>query len=227
MNDEKFAFGGLTDENPTILLKLKDENGINTTGNGIGHDISGELDANNQSTFVMNDFYEATENDHTSGLVRYPLKDLAPGRHSLDVKAWDVYNNSSMATTEFIVATSAKMALSHVFNYPNPFTTRTEFMFEHNMPGMGLDVKVEIYTVSGKLIKTIQTNIFGNTAVHSDGFCRTDEGGGGGYRVDGIEWDGTDDFGDPIGKGVYVYRVSVWSDGGMSADKFEKLVVLK
>lgn len=227
MNDEKFAFGGMTDENPTVLLKLKDENGINTTGNGIGHDISGELDGNKQAAFIMNDFYEATENDYTSGKVSYPLKDLVEGRHTLDVKAWDVYNNSSSATTEFVVATSAKMALAHVLNYPNPFTTRTEFMFEHNMPGAALDVKVEIFTVSGKLVKTIQTNIFSNSAVHSDGFCRADEAGTGGYRVDGITWDGTDDFGDPIGRGVYVYRVSVRSDSGMSADKFEKLVVLK
>ncbi len=227
MNNEKFVYGGLTDPNPTILLKVVDESGINTTGNGIGHDITGALDENQQNSFVMNDFYEANQDDYTSGTVRYPLKDISTGRHSLDVKCWDAYNNSALATTEFIVASSANMALEHVLNYPNPFTTSTEFMFEHNMPGANLDVKVEIFTVSGKLIKTIHTNILSTDAVQSGGFCSMDVAGSGGYRVDGIMWDGSDDYGDPIGKGVYVYRVSVRGDNGLSADKFEKLVVLK
>ena len=227
MNDEKFAFGGLTDENPYIFLKLKDANGINTTGNGIGHDVSGVLDENTASSFIMNDFYEATQDDYTSGSVRYPLKDLSIGRHQLDVKCWDVYNNSSTAYTEFVVASSAKLALDHVLNYPNPFTTQTEFMFEHNMPGSNLTVMVEIYSVSGKLIKTIRTNILNNSTVTSDKICGDENSSSNSYRVDGIMWDGTDDYGDLIGKGVYVYRISVLSDNGMKANKLEKLVVLK
>jgi hypothetical protein len=65
----------------------------------------------------------------------YPLSSLAEGHHAIAVKAWDVFNNSSEGYTEFVVSTSAQMALAHVFNYPNPFTTNTEFMFEHNMAG--------------------------------------------------------------------------------------------
>jgi flagellar hook assembly protein FlgD len=100
-------------------------------------------------------------------------------------------------------------------------------MFEHNMPGSNLTVMVEIYTVSGKLIKTIRTNILNNSTVTSDKICGDENSSSNSYRVDGIMWDGTDDYGDLIGKGVYVYRISVLSDNGMKANKLEKLVVLK
>lgn len=230
MNDEKFVFGGTTDENPFLLVKLKDDNGINTVGTGLGHDISGVLDENSQTTFVLNNYYEANLDDYRSGVIKYPMKDLAAGRHSLSVKAWDVYNNSSQGYTEFVVASSSTMALTHVLNYPNPFTTQTEFMFEHNMPGAMLNVKVEIYTVSGKLIKTIHTtagNILQPASVSLPNAQCDNATISGSYRVDGIYWDGLDDFGDPIGKGVYIYRVSVKAENGLQADKFEKLVLLK
>ena len=225
MNDEKFVFGGMTDESPMLYVKLKDENGINTVGNGIGHDLTGMLDENSQSSFVMNDFYEANLDDYQSGVVKYPLKNISAGRHSVTVKAWDVYNNSSDAYTEFVVATSESMALSHVLNFPNPFTSQTEFMFENNIASGTLKVKIEIYSVSGKLVKTIMTEINQSGSAGCD-VC-TGVTNSGSFRVNGIMWDGNDDYGDPLAKGVYVYRVSVKSDDGLSATAFEKLVLLK
>jgi hypothetical protein len=88
-------------------------------------------------------------------------------------------------------------------------------------------VKVEIYTVSGKLIKTIRTNILGGGNVEGAKNCNDEFSNTGGFRVDGIYWDGRDDFGDLIGKGVYVYRVYMRAENGMKAEKYEKLVVLK
>ena len=224
MNDEKFVFGGLTDENPTLVVKLRDENGINTVGNGIGHDIMGMMDENSKSSFVLNDYYESNLDDYQSGVVRYPLKSLSEGRHNITVKAWDVYNNSSDDYTEFVVASSAKAALMHVLNYPNPFTTQTEFMFEHNLALGILHLKIEIYSVSGKLVKTISQDVMGGSR---DGVTCTEETNAGSYRVNGIFWDGNDDFGDPLGKGVYVYRVSINNDEGIKTNAFEKLVLLK
>jgi hypothetical protein len=210
MNDETFVFGGITDENPFLFIQLEDENGINTVGNGIGHDIVASINED-ESSFKLNDYYEADLDSYQSGTVRYPLYDLPAGRHAVSVSAWDVYNNSGDGYTEFVVAESADLALDHVLNYPNPFTTQTEFWFEHNRPGDVLDVKVEIFSVSGKLVKTIQT-----------------QASTGGYRVDGITWDGLDNFGDPIGRGVYVYKVSVKALSDNSrASEFEKLVILR
>ncbi len=212
MNEESFAFGGTTDENPILLVKLEDESGINTVGNGIGRDITAVLDENSQSTLVLNEFYESDLDSYQSGSLRYRLQNLEPGRHNIRVKAWDVHNNSGEGYTEFLVAESAELALRQVLNYPNPFTTRTEFMFEHNRPGDLMQVMVEIFTVSGRRVKTLVQDVV------------TD-----GYRVDGIEWNGLDDFGDTIGRGVYVYKVSVrsLSDATARAVAFEKLVLLR
>lgn len=209
LNDAKFAFGGLTDESPDLFATLKDEHGVNTVGNGIGHDITAVLDANTESSIVLNDYYQADLNSYKSGTVRYPFSDLSEGKHTLTLKVWDVYNNSSQSYTEFIVAKSAALALSHVLNYPNPFTTSTQFYFEENQCCQVLDVQVQIFTVSGKLVKNI------DEFVHTEGF-----------RSDPIQWDGRDDFGDKIGRGVYIYRIKVKTSEGATAEKYEKLVIL-
>ncbi|MBK7567484.1 MAG: type IX secretion system sortase PorU [Bacteroidetes bacterium] len=211
MNDETFVFGGLTDEDPTLLIQLNDLNGINALGNAVGHDITATLDEDQQTMLKLNDYYEAELDQYQSGTVSYPLADISEGRHSVVVKAWDVYNNSGEGYTEFVVAETADLALSHVLNYPNPFTTNTSFWFEHNRPGDILDVKVEIFTVSGKRIKTLEQQV------------STD-----GYRVDNIEWDGLDEYGDNIGKGVYIYKLTVKASSDNSkANEFQKLVILK
>ncbi|MFM7079333.1 MAG: type IX secretion system sortase PorU, partial [Bacteroidota bacterium] len=210
LNDEKFVFGGLTDPNPKILAMVADSNGVNTVGNGIGHDITATLDDDPNQIFTLNDYYESDLDDYTKGRVVFPLNGLSEGKHSLKFKVWDIHNNSSEAVTEFVVAESAELALERVLNYPNPFTTKTSFFFEHNRPCGNLEVQVQVFTVSGKLIKTI------NQVVGCEG-----------YRYDGVTWDGRDDFGDPIGRGVYVYRLKIRDESGAVADKYEKLVLLK
>jgi flagellar hook assembly protein FlgD len=150
-------------------------------------------------------------NSYRSGTIRYPLNNLTEGRHTLSVKVWDVYNNSSTAYTEFIVAPSAEIALKHVLNYPNPFTTKTSFYFEHNQCCTNMDVQIQIFTVSGKQIKNI------HQIVNMEG-----------YRSAPIEWDGRDEYGDKIGRGVYIYRVRVKVPStGKTAEQFEKLVILQ
>ncbi|HWB64144.1 MAG TPA: type IX secretion system sortase PorU [Chitinophagales bacterium] len=210
MDDLKFVFGGTTNTSPMLLVELQDAGGINTAGNGVGHDLTATLDGDAQNPIVLNDYYQSALNDYTKGEIRYPFSTLSEGRHTLKVKAWDIYNNSTEAYTEFVVTNNTKLSLNHVYNYPNPFTTHTEFMFEHNMPCDVFNVSVQIYSVSGKLVKSIVEQVQST-----------------GYRVDGIEWDGLDDYGSPIGKGVYVYKLSVRDQNGLTAHKFEKLVVLR
>ncbi|MCC7232369.1 MAG: type IX secretion system sortase PorU [Bacteroidia bacterium] len=209
INDEKFVRGGITDPNPVLYAVISDSSGINTVGTGIGHDMTAELD-NNNKIFVLNNYFENDLNSYQDGKVHYPLKDLAAGPHTASFKVWDVYNNSGEATTDFVVAETADLALDHVLNYPNPFTTHTTFMFEHNRPYSNLDVQVQVFTVSGKLVKTISGKIFST-----------------GYRSDDLEWDGLDDYGDKIGRGVYIYKLKVRASDGSYADKFEKLVILR
>ncbi len=214
MNDDNFVFGGTTDPNPTLFVKLSDDNGINVAGTSIGHDLAGTIDEN-KNTVPLNNFYEAVKDDPTKGVVRYPLSKLALGKHTIKVKAWDVANNPAEGYTEFLVASSAKAALAHVLNYPNPFTTKTKFQFEHNLVGQSLKVRVNIFTVSGKIVKTIDQDVDAE-----------------GYRVTDIDWDGKDDYGGDLARGVYLYRVKITGKDAkgqkLNAESdFEKLVILK
>jgi hypothetical protein len=211
MNDDSFAFGGITDEDPILFAKVFDENGINTVGSGIGHDLKAILDEESSNPIILNDYYESALDTYKEGSVSYQMSQLEEGRHTLSLKVWDVQNNSSDAYTEFVVANSAEIALDYVLNYPNPFTTNTQFMFQHNQTCDVLNVQVQVFTISGKLVKSI---------------TRTMENHG--FQSEPIPWDGKDDFGDNIGKGVYVYRLRVSNPAsGESAEEFEKLVILK
>lgn len=218
MNNESFVFGGITGQNPVLFVKLQDDNGINIVGNSIGHDLTGVLNRNTRNTYLLNDFYEAALDDYTRGEVRYPLYSLPEGRHEIKVTAWDIANNPAEGFTEFVVVSSEEVALRYVLNYPNPFTDRTCFMFEHNVADAELDVTIQIFSISGRLIKTLQERIIST-----------------GFRLgmnDCIPWDGRDDFGDPLARGVYLYKVKVRSanagDAILSGEsEYEKLVILK
>jgi len=212
MNDESFVPGGITGPDPEIFARLQDSSGINIMGTGIGHDLVAILDENTRESLVLNDFYQSDLDDFRSGSVRFPLFDLEEGPHTLTLRAFDVLNNFSESTTNFIVADNAEMALRRVLNYPNPFTTHTDFQFEHNRAGQPLDIQVQIFTVSGKLIKTLQTSIVAT-----------------GNRVSGLlSWDGLDQYGDKIGKGQYIYRLKVRSQiDNSTADQYETLVILR
>jgi Peptidase family C25/FlgD Ig-like domain len=209
LNDEKFVNGGITNETPVLLVKLADSSGINTVGTGIGHDLTATLDDDNSQLFVLNDYYEADADSYQKGTARFQLPTLTEGLHVLKIKAWDVQNNSNEYRLEFRVITDEELKLAHVYNYPNPFTTSTKFMFEHNRPGDQLKVLIRIYSVSGKVVKTITRTIFNE-----------------GNRSFDIEWDGTDDFGQKIGRGVYIYQLEVKDSFGKKQSALQKLVLL-
>jgi hypothetical protein len=209
MNDTNFVNGGITNESPIFLAFLEDENGINTAS-GIGHDIVAILDGDENNPYILNDYYETETDNYKKGKVTYPYRDLAPGLHTILFKAWDVYNNLITAEIQFIVIGNGDLELEHVLNYPNPFVSYTEFWFNHNRPFEPLDVQVQILTITGKLVKTI------NQTIVNEGFNSRD-----------VKWDGKDDFGDRIGKGVYVYKLTVKSSAtGKKTEKIEKLVIL-
>ncbi|WP_321540099.1 type IX secretion system sortase PorU [Flavobacterium piscinae] len=209
MNDESFISGGITNASPIFLAFLEDENGINTAS-GIGHDIVAILDGDENNPYILNDYYETELNDYTNGKVRFPFRDLAPGLHTITFRAWDVYNNPVSAEIQFIVVGDETISLTNVLNYPNPFVSYTQFWFSHNRPFEPLDVQVQIFTITGKIVKTI------NQVVNTEGFLSRE-----------ITWDGRDDFGDKIGKGVYVYKLTVKSNlTNKKVEKIEKLVIL-
>ena len=230
MNNLNFVDGGITNRNPYLLACLVDSTGINTSGIAIGHDITGVLDQNVEGTYVLNEYYEGGDNnpctnpqvlDYQKGQVMYRLNSLELGNHQIVFKAWDINNNSSEQTLDFVVMEegSDHIHIEKLLNWPNPFTNQTYFHFEHNCD-TELEVMVQIFTISGKLVKTIRQTVSAEPWRE-------------GYRTGrfAIPWDGLDDFGDKIGKGVYIYRVTARGVNPEtckgSATAIEKLVILK
>lgn len=230
MNNLNFVDGGITNRNPYLLACLVDSTGINTSGIAIGHDITGVLDQNVEGTYVLNEYYEGGDNnpctnpqvlDYQKGQVMYRLNSLELGNHQIVFKAWDINNNSSEQTLDFVVMEegSDHIHIEKLLNWPNPFTNQTYFHFEHNCD-TELEVMVQIFTISGKLVKTIRQTVSAEPWRE-------------GYRTGrfAIPWDGLDDFGDKIGKGVYIYRVTARGVNPDtckgSATAIEKLVILK
>ncbi|MBN1651207.1 MAG: type IX secretion system sortase PorU [Bacteroidales bacterium] len=210
MNDENFVEGGMTDENPILIAKVSDENGINTIGNGIGHDITAFLDTNPTDLKILNNFYESDINTFKSGVIRYPFSNLESGEHELSFKVWDIYNNSSTAKLKFFVSTSAKLALEALMNYPNPFYEETVFSFEHNAGEQQLQVFIDIYAMDGRLVKHLEDNFKAYSS-----------------RINHMHWDGKDDNGSKISKGMYIYRIQLADEQGLKIVKTAKLVYLK
>ena len=212
MNDTLFQNGGLTDENPLFLAFLYDENGINTTGNGIGHDIVLTLDENtNQQALTLNNFYKSKTNSYQDGYIVYPLSNLAEGEHQVKLKAWDVLNNSNEATLSFVVANSEETIITSLMTFPNPFNDFTSFIFEHNQSGQNLNITIDIFNSYGKHVRSLQTKVVNS-----------------GYRVQSsdLKWSGTSQKGAKLSTGVYSYRVTLATDNGQKDSKSGKLVLL-
>ncbi len=230
MNNTNFANGGITDQNPMLLACIKDNMGINSTGAGIGHDITFVLDGDVINTTSVNDYYTSGDGngcsntdlaDYQKGSVTFPLKSLTPGEHQLVFKVWDINNNSTSSTLNFVVKDESekKLEVNRLLNWPNPFTNKTYVQFEHNCDDI-LDVNVQIYTITGKIVRTL------STSVSAEPFLQ-------GFRTprQSIEWDGKDDFGDTVAKGTYIFKIFARSQNqekcSGSATAVEKMVLLK
>lgn len=210
MNDATFLNGGVTDQSPSLFAMISDSSGINTTGNGIGHDIMAVVDEESTKGYNLNDYYEAFENSYKSGRITYPFHSLDEGPHTLSLKVWDIYNNSSIAFIDFVVVSSEEMVVKDLMNYPNPFMDETSIVFSHNQSGKELEVVIEIYATDGRKVKTLGARI-------------TSEG----YKSTPVKWDATTDSGGKIGRGLYVYRVKAKNESGQVAEDRAKLLYVR
>ena len=186
-----------------------DNFGINTTGNGIGHDITAVLDSNRGNALILNEFFTASADSYNSGVIRYPYSNLEPGPHEITVKVWDIHNNSSEASLEFLVVESEEMIIEQLFNYPNPFMDQTLFNIEHNRPDRTMKVVITIYNLAGEIVRIIDEEVYSP-----------------GYRLEPVQWEGESSGGAPLGGGVYIYRATLSTSEGETATASGKLVLL-
>lgn len=211
MYDTNFVSGGVTSENPRLLAFLHDESGINTVGNGIGHDIVAIIDGDSYDGVVLNDFYTADLDSYQSGVVRYQFFNLADGEHTLTLKAWDVFNNSSQASIDFFVDRKILLSVDEILAYPNPTNEGVKIYFGHNLFDGKFDVELSVFSTSGELVRTI-----GPVKVLSEG-----------YTSGAIYWDGRTDNGNPARAGLYLCRLVIRDRNGFTSIKTAKVVVVR
>lgn len=206
IDDTLFVNGGMTSENPLFIALVKDENGINTTGAGIGHDITATLTGATNKTYNLNGYYDSPLHQNEYGVISYSFYGLNDGDHHLVFRIWDIYNNSTTVSLDFTVVKSKNIILANIYNAPNPMTTYTNFCFDFNQYG-SFEVQINIYNIFGQLVKTIKESRTGGTV-----------------RVEPIYWDGTSDNGVELPSGVYVYNVILTNRNGVKDTGFSKLV---
>jgi hypothetical protein len=205
MDTRDFTSGDKTSKNPTLIANLSDENGINTAGTGIGHDITAVMDNDYSNVMVLNNYYQADINDYKSGSVNFPFKNLTAGKHKLRLKAWDVANNSSEVEIEFEV--TGEFYISQVINTPNPASDYTFFTFEHNQSDATLNVMIEIFDQMGRRVEYL-----------------TSEVGSGGTTSNPIRWD-FNETRTLILNGIYIYRITAQNEDGIYFSKSGKMMI--
>lgn len=210
LNNQNFRSGGITDENPVLFARLKDESGINTVGNSIGHDIIAVLDGQSNNPFVLNDYYQTDVNTYKSGVIRYPMFKLSPGPHELTLKVWDINNNSTQQSIQFVVAPSSEIELGEILVYPNPSTGSFSVEIEHNQSEKMLQARIDLVSLSGVSVISLQQKI------HTDG-----------YRNNIIDWNGIMANGQMPDPGFYIGKVSITTPAGDTAAKSFKILITR
>jgi hypothetical protein len=191
LNDESYREGQKVNETPTFIARISDENGLNTSGNGIGHDLVLTIDGKSSMLYNLNSYFSADIGSYTSGVVWYVLPDeLTAGKHYLTFRAWDMQNNSSIDTLSFVVDPGLSASISDI-RYAQSGESAW-FVFTHNRPVALEKVKLDIYDLLGRIVWTTSWSMQSED-----------------NQSDTIEWDLTDIMGHRIANGIYICKVQL------------------
>ncbi len=208
LNSPSFVNGGNVNTTPYFVANIADNDGINATGNGIGHDLELIIDGQKSKTYILNDNFTYDFGSYTSGTTWYNIPELEAGPHRLLFRAWDILNNSSTTELDFNVVKGLEPTLYSIGVTDNPASSSTTFIVNHDRTGGTIDVEITVYDLAGRALWTHQNNDVSTV---------------GAYTVD---WDLTVNNGSRLQTGVYVYRVSIASDGSKKTSKAKKLIIL-
>jgi len=202
--------GYLVNPNSSLIVKLADETGLNTTGSGVGHKLEAVLNDNETNKIDLSNYFTGDlDAGGKSGQVKYKFSNLSKGENKILVNAWDVFNNFSSQAAFFKVVENSGSSIDYVMNYPNPSKGATTFTFQHNIE-KPISVKIKIYTISGRAIAE-----FEKTNVTMDRFVT-------------VDWNGRDKDNNEIANGIYLYKIIVNSvDGSVSQNVTGKLAIVK
>ncbi|GAB6982768.1 type IX secretion system sortase PorU [Prevotella dentasini] len=208
LNSPSFVNGGSVNTTPYFVAEVSDKDGINASGNGIGHDMQLIIDGDMAKTYTLNDNFAFDFGSYTKGSTHYSIPELSEGVHQLKFRVWDILNNPSEATLTFKVVKGLAPNIESISCTNNPATTNTTFIVAHDYIGSNVDVEVQVFDTSGRILwQHKETGVSsGNT-----------------YTV---EWNLVSNGGAALKTGVYLYRVRLGCDGAMKESKAKKLVIL-
>ncbi|MBQ7472718.1 MAG: type IX secretion system sortase PorU [Prevotella sp.] len=208
LNSPSFINGGSVNSTPFFVAELSDADGINASGSGIGHDMELIIDGEMMRTYNLNYNFQYDFGSYTAGTTYYSIPELPAGPHKLLFRAWDVLNNSSTTELAFNVVSGLSPSLIDINCTKNPARTSTTFVIKHDRAGSAIDVDLEIFDMSGRMLWKYAESGTSATSTYT------------------IDWDLTVDDGRRLPTGVYLYRVRISSDGSSKVSKAKKLVIL-
>lgn len=208
LNSESFTNGGDVNTTPYFVATLNDEDGINASGGGLGHDLQLIIDGNMATTYTLNDYFQYDFGSYTRGKLGFSIPQLSLGQHKLLFRAWDVLNNSSTTALTFNVVKGLEPVFADVECSPNPAKTTTTFRIIHDRIGSQMNVKLDVFDTSGRHLWTYSENGVPSSNTYT------------------IDWNLTTDGGRRLNTGLYLYRLSISSDGSSYVSKAKKLIVL-
>ncbi len=208
LNSEDFTFGGEVNSTPFFVAQISDKDGINASGAGIGHDMELIIDGDIEKTYNLNDNFTFDYESYTSGQTYYALPTLSEGKHTLKFRAWDILNNSSTTSLDFVVKKSIQPNIVDVYATNNPARDNTTFVVAHNFCGAELNLEIDIMDSSGRLLWS------------------TSESGTAATNTIAYKWDLRTDSGAKLNTGIYLYRIKLSSNGSSYASKTQKILVI-
>lgn len=206
LNSPSFVNGGNVNPTPYFVAEVRDKDGINATGSGIGHDLQLVIDGDVNKTYNLNDNFVFDFGTYTSGSTYYSIPELEAGPHKLQFRAWDILNNSSTTTLTFNVVKSLKPSFDTGVT-ENPAKNSTTFIINHDRMASQLDVIIEVYDMSGRMLWNHAESGVSNAGTYT------------------VKWDLSTGHG-TLRTGIYLYRVKVASDGSAYESKTKKLIVI-
>ena len=207
LNEEEFENGGRVNSTPYFVAKLQDENGINYSGGGLGHDLLLTVDGDASKTYVLNDCYTGEFGDFTRGTVAYSIPALEDGPHSLTFRAWDVLNNTTSTSLDFVVDSSLKPRVLHLTVSQNPALVSTNFLVTYNMPGTDCDLLIEVFDFAGRRMWSQSMTANSGSGLYS------------------VPWNLTMSGGGRLGAGIYLYRATLRQGNSKKVTKSQKIII--
>ena len=202
LNTPAFTDGGKTYSTPRFFAELEDEHGINTAGAGIGHDLMLIVDNDPKQIYTLNEYFTAQNNSYQAGQVSYLMEALPDGPHSLTFRAWDLLNNSTTQSLNFIVQAGIDPSIYSVTTYPNPIRAAgvLTLAVNYDQPDELLQTEIYLFDINGQMVYSHKQDNPDAVAINLPSL--------------GLK------------PGIYVYQVKIKSSSGKYSTTAGKIIIL-